>query len=161
LSRQGAGQKFAGGLADHSGRVVKMHTATHLLHQALRDVLGEHVQQKGSNITDERLRFDFTHSQKVTPEQLKQVEATVNAKIMAAIPVEKRILKLDEARALGATGLFGEKYGETVSVYLVGEYSKEFCGGPHVTNTSEIGQFKILKEEASSAGIRRIKATVE
>ncbi|MFA6198619.1 MAG: alanine--tRNA ligase [Patescibacteria group bacterium] len=161
LSRKGAEQKFAGGLADHSDRVVRMHTATHLLHQALNDVLGDHVQQKGSNITDERLRFDFTHPQKVTPEELKQVEQIVNEKIQAAIPVEKRIISLAEARAMGATGLFGEKYGETVSVYLIGDYSKEFCGGPHVTNTKDIGQFKIQKEEASSAGIRRIKATVE
>jgi alanyl-tRNA synthetase len=161
LSRQGAEQKFAGGLADHSDRVVRMHTATHLLHQALNDVLGSHVQQRGSNITDERLRFDFTHTQKVTPEELKQVEQIVNDKIIAAIPVEKRIISLAEARAMGATGLFGEKYGETVSVYLIGDYSKEFCGGPHVTNTKEVGHFKIQKEEASSAGIRRIKATVE
>lgn len=160
LSRKGAEQKFAGGLADHSERVVRMHTATHLLHQALRDVLGDHVHQKGSNITAERLRFDFTHPQKVTPDELKKVEAIVNEKVHAAMTVEKKVLPLEEARKLGAIGLFGEKYGETVSVYTVGEYSKEFCGGPHVTNTKEVGPFKILKEEAVSAGVRRIKAAV-
>ncbi|MFH1171087.1 MAG: alanine--tRNA ligase, partial [bacterium] len=161
LSRKGTEQKFAGGLADHSERVVRMHTATHLLHQALKDVLGDHVQQKGSNITAERLRFDFTHPQKVRSEELQNVEKIVNKKIQEAIPVEKKILSLEEARKLGATGLFGEKYGDTVSVYLVGDYSKEFCGGPHVANTKEIGAFKILKEEAVSAGVRRIKAMVE
>ena len=161
LSRKGAEQKFKGGLADHSERVVRMHTATHLLHQALRDVLGNHVHQKGSNITAERLRFDFTHPQKVTAEELKKVEAIVNEKVAAAVPVEKKVLSLEEARKLGAIGLFGEKYGETVSVYTVGDYSKEFCGGPHVTNTKEVGPFSILKEEAVSAGVRRIKATVK
>lgn len=160
-SRQGAEQKFAGGLADHSERVVRMHTATHLLHQALRDVLGEHVFQKGSNITAERLRFDFTHGQKMTAEELQRVEQIVNEKSQAAMPVVKKIVTLAEARKLGAIGLFGEKYGETVSVYLMGDYSKEFCGGPHVTNTKEVGRFTILKEEAVSAGVRRIKAVVE
>ncbi len=160
LSRKGAEQKFKGGLADRSEVVVRMHTATHLLHQALRDVLGSHVAQKGSNITAERLRFDFTHPQKMTDEQKSEVEKIVNQKISEAIPVERMVLPLAEARKLGAIGLFGEKYGETVSVYLIGDYSKEFCGGPHVQNTREIGRFKITKEEAVSAGIRRIKAVV-
>lgn len=161
LSRRGAKQKFKGGLADHSDIVVRSHTATHLLHQALKDVLGNHVQQKGSNITSERLRFDFTHPQKMTKEELQKVESIVNEKINDAISVEKKILPIDEARKLGATGLFGEKYGDTVSVYLIGDYSKEFCGGPHVQNTKEIGSFHIKKEESVSAGVRRIKAVVE
>ncbi len=160
-SRKGAEQKFAGGLADHSERVVRMHTATHLLHQALRDVLGDHVAQKGSNITSERLRFDFTHPSKVTSEELKKVEERVNEKVRDALIVTRKVIPLSEARKLGAIGLFGEKYGDTVSVYLIGDYSKEFCGGPHVKNTKEVGKFRILKEEAVSAGIRRIKAIVE
>jgi len=161
LSRSGGAQKFAGGLADHSTEVIRMHTATHLLHQALRDVLGDHVFQKGSNITKERLRFDFTHPTKMTDEEKQMVEQIVNEKIKAAIPVERKVLPLEEGRKLGAIGLFGEKYGETVSVYTIGDYSKEFCGGPHVTNTREIGTFKIKKEEAVSAGVRRIKAIVQ
>lgn len=161
ISRKGFEQKFKGGLADHSEMVVRMHTATHLLHQALKDVLGPHVAQKGSNITAERLRFDFVHPKKMTSEELGKVEDIVNQKVSEAIPVEKKILPLAEARKLGATGLFGEKYGETVSVYIIGNYSKEFCGGPHVQNTKEVGKFKILKEEAVSAGVRRIKAVVD
>ncbi len=160
-SRKGAEQKFAGGLADHSDRVVQMHTATHLLHQALKNVLGIHVAQKGSNITAERLRFDFTNPTKLSKKELQKVEEIVNAKIHEAISVERKVLPIAEARKLGATGLFGEKYGETVSVYVIGDFSKEFCGGPHVKNTSEVGRFRILKEEAVSAGVRRIKATVE
>ncbi len=161
LSRKGAEHKFAGGLADHSERVVRMHTATHLLHQALKDVLGPDVNQKGSNITAERLRFDFSFPRKVTPEELSKVEKIVNQQVQKDLTVEKKILPLAEARKLGATGLFGEKYGETVSVYTIGDYSKEFCGGPHVEHTGQVGKFTILKEEAVSAGVRRIKATVE
>ncbi|MFA5107212.1 MAG: alanine--tRNA ligase [Patescibacteria group bacterium] len=161
LSRKGAEKKFTGGLADHGEREVRMHTATHLLHQALRDVLGDHVFQKGSNITAERLRFDFSHSRKVTPDELRQVEKIVNEKIEAGLPVVRTVVSIDEARDMGAIGLFGEKYGDTVSVYSIGDYSKEFCGGPHVANTRQIGHFKILKEEASSAGVRRIKAVVQ
>ncbi|MDD5342424.1 MAG: alanine--tRNA ligase [Patescibacteria group bacterium] len=161
LSRQGAEKKFAGGLADHSERVIKMHTATHLLHQALREVLGDGVGQKGSNITDERLRFDFTYPKKVMSDELRRIEEIVNEKIAAGIPVEKRILPIEEARKIGAIGLFGEKYGDKVSIYLIGDFSKEICGGPHVSNTKLVGKFKILKEEASSAGVRRIKAVVE
>ncbi|MDD5566966.1 MAG: alanine--tRNA ligase [Patescibacteria group bacterium] len=161
LSRQGAEKKFAGGLADHSERVIKMHTATHLLHRALGEVLGEEVQQKGSNITEERLRFDFSYPKKVTSDELRRIEEIVNEKIAAGIPVEKRILPIEEARKIGAIGLFGEKYGDKVSIYLIGDFSKEICGGPHVSNTKLVGKFKILKEEASSAGVRRIKAVVE
>ncbi len=161
LSRKGAEQKFAGGLADHSERVVRMHTATHLLHQALKDVLGPDVNQKGSNITSERLRFDFSFPRKVTAEELSKVEEIVNQQVQKDLTVTKKILPLEEAKKLGATGLFGEKYGETVSVYTIGDYSKEFCGGPHVEHTGLVGTFKILKEEAVSAGVRRIKATVE
>lgn len=164
-SRAGAEQKFKGGLADHSEQVVKYHTATHLLHQALREVLGTHVGQKGSNITAERLRFDFTHPTKMTPEEIKKVEAIVNEKIKAALPVQKVVLPLAEAEKTGALHFFGEKYPDQVNVYFIGDslataFSKEFCGGPHVTNTSEISHFKIAKEEAVSAGIRRIKAVV-
>ncbi len=166
LSRAGAEQKFKGGLADTSDKVTQYHTATHLLHQALRDVLGEHVGQKGSNITAERLRFDFTHHKKMTPEEISAVEKIVNEKIKAALPVNKVILPRAEAEKTGARHFFGEKYGDQVSVYYIGEtlpsaYSKEFCGGPHVANTSELkGVFKITKEEAVAAGIRRVKAVL-
>lgn len=161
LSRKGAEQKFAGGLADHSERVVRMHTATHLLHQALRDVLGPDVFQKGSNITAERLRFDFSFPRKMTPEEIQKVENMVNEQVQRDLKVEKKIIPLEEAKKLSAIGLFGEKYGDTVSIYLIGNYSKEFCGGPHVEHTGQVGKFNILKEEAVSAGVRRIKATVE
>lgn len=160
LSRAGAEQKFKGGLADHSDISVRYHTATHLLHQALRQVLGEHVAQKGSNITPERLRFDFSHSTKLTDEEKTRVETIVNEAISSALPVTYEDLLIDEARKRGAIGLFEEKYGEKVRVYSVGDFSMEFCGGPHVTNTSLLGRFKIEKEEACSAGIRRIKATL-
>lgn len=166
VSRAGAEQKFKGGLAGHSEMEVKYHTATHLLHQALHDVLGEGVGQKGSNITPERLRFDFSFDRKMTDEEKKKVEEIVNEKIRAALPVNKVILPKAEAEATGARHFFGEKYPDEVSVYYMGEslesaYSKEFCGGPHVTNTSELGHFKITKEEAVSAGVRRIKAALE
>jgi len=160
ISRLGTEGKFAGGLADHSNQTTKLHTATHLLHAALRKVLGEHVGQKGSNITAERLRFDFSHPLKMTPEQVKQVEEIVNEQIKRALPVTKEITTPDKAKESGALGFFMEKYGDQVSVYSMGDFSKEICGGPHVENTSELGSFKILKEEAVSAGIRRIKATV-
>lgn len=164
-SRLGAEQKFKGGLAGHSEMEVKYHTATHLLHQALRDVLGNHVFQKGSNITPERLRFDFSHNEKMTPEEIKRVEQIVNEKISEGLPVSFQEVPLDDARNKGALGLFGDKYGETVTLYQIGNgddrYSLEICGGPHVGNTSELGTFKIQKEEASSAGVRRIKAVLE
>ncbi|MBI2474246.1 MAG: alanine--tRNA ligase [Candidatus Taylorbacteria bacterium] len=167
LSRKGAEHKFKGGLSDTSDKVVQYHTATHLLHQALRDILGSHVEQKGSNITAERLRFDFAHSAKMTPEEIKKAEGIVNEKIAAAIPMNRVVLSKDEAEKTGALHFFGEKYGDQVSIYFVGDdiktaYSKEFCGGPHVKNTNELkGTFKIKKEEAVAAGIRRIKAVLE
>ncbi len=161
LSRAGSEQKFAGGLADHSVDTTKLHTATHLLHQALRMVLGDHVEQKGSNITAERLRFDFSHGAKMTPEQIKQVEDIVNEQIKKDLPVHAEQLTVDEAKARGAIGLFEDKYaliGDKINVYFMGDFSKEICGGPHVQRTGELGGIKIQKEEASSAGIRRIKA---
>ncbi|MDP3734831.1 MAG: alanine--tRNA ligase [bacterium] len=171
-SRAGAEKKFHGGLADHSAMSVRYHTATHLLHQALRDVLGEHVFQKGSNITPERLRFDFVHPRKMTREELERVERAVNERIAADLPVAFEILPLEEAKRRGAIGLFEDQYGEKVKVYKIGEgasradglYSFEFCGGPHVGNTRELGEggtrFKIIKEEAISSGIRRIRAVL-
>ena len=159
LSKQGEGV-FKGGLQDDSDATRKLHTATHLLHRALQMVLGPHAQQKGSNITAERLRFDFSHPEKMTPEQLAQVEALVNEQIAGALPVTVETVAVEEAVKRGATALFGAKYGEQVKLYSIGEFSKEVCGGPHVANTSELGRFKIQKEESSSAGVRRIKATL-
>lgn len=161
LSRTASAGQFASGLADHSEQVVRYHTATHLLHQALRDVLGDHVQQRGSNLTAERLRFDFAHPEKMTPEQIERVEGIVNEKIKAALPVSVETMTPEEAKAAGAIGLFGHKYGDSVTVYSIGDYSKEICTGPHVKNTQEMGTFKIAKEEAVSAGVRRIKATLQ
>ncbi len=161
LSRTASAGKFKGGLADHSEIVTKYHTATHLLHQALRKVLGEHVQQKGSNINADRLRFDFAHPEKMTPEQTQQVEDLVNQQIKAELEIKCEEKSVKEAKQEGAIGLFGDKYGNKVKVYSIGPFSKEICGGPHVKNTSELGHFKIIKEESSSAGIRRIKATLE
>ncbi len=160
-SRAGAAQKFAGGLADHSDESKRLHTATHLLHQALRDVLGSHVEQKGSNITQERLRFDFSHGEKMTDEQKKEVERIVNEQIQKNMPIRFEMLTVDEAKERGAIGLFEDKYaqvGDKIKVYFMGDYSKEICGGPHMDTTGQLGSFKIAKEEASSAGIRRIKA---
>ncbi len=167
LSRTASAGQFKGGLASHSEKIVRLHTATHLMNAALRQVLGEGVWQKGSNITEERTRFDFTHSQKMTDEEKRRVEELVNGWIARDLSVKKEILPLEEARKLNAIGVFGEKYADTVSVYTVfdphsGEVvSREFCGGPHVENTGTIGKFKIQKEEASSAGVRRIKAIIE
>lgn len=161
LSRTASQGKFKGGLADTSEMSVKYHTATHLLQQALREVLGTHVFQKGSNITPERLRFDFSHSEKMTDEQKRVVEALVNEKIAEKLPVSYEDLPLKEAETRGAIGLFEEKYGDRVRVYKIGEFSLEFCGGPHVANTGDLGHFKIAKEEACSAGVRRIKAILE
>lgn len=192
LSRSGSEQKFKGGLADNSEIVVKYHTATHLLHEALKQVLGESANQKGSNITPERLRFDFSHNSKMTPEEIKKTEDLVNKWIVEKIPVTREELDKDEAISRGAVHLFGEKYGDKVSVYTIGKVedfpespssgeinrpphdsksknkkenknivSIEFCGGPHVENTGSIGKFKITKEEAVSAGVRRLKAVVE
>jgi len=160
---------FKGGLADHSPEVVKLHTTTHLMYQALKNVLGDHVVQRGSNITSERTRFDFSHSEKVTREQLDEVEKIVNEQIEKDLPVSWKEEKTDEAFKKGASGAFGDKYGETVKVYTIGDennpFSREICGGPHVEHTGVIGEggkkFKITKEEASSAGVRRIKAILQ
>ncbi len=161
LSHQGADQKFKGGLADHSEQTARLHTATHLLHAALRKVLGDEVAQKGSNITAERLRFDFSFGRKMTPEELAEVERLVNAAIDAKVPVVCEEMTVPEAKAKGAIGLFESKYGERVRTYKMGEYSFEICGGPHAENTGDLGSFKIQKEESSSAGVRRIKATIQ
>jgi len=160
-SRQNLDQKFKGGLADHAEKTTSLHTATHLLHKALRTVLGTHVQQKGSNITPERLRFDFSHSERVTPEQLAEVERIVNEQIAADLPVNMEIQTLQQAVEGGALAFFGEKYGEQVKVYSIGNFSKEVCGGPHVTHTGGMGHFRITKEEAVGQGVRRIRAVLE
>lgn len=164
-SRSGAEQKFKGGLSGHGEMETKYHTATHLLHQALRDVLGNHVSQKGSNITDKRLRFDFAHTEKMTDEEKSRVEDLVNEKIQEELPVSFTEMSVDEAKKIGAIGVFDDKYEEAVKVYQMGagddQYSLEICGGPHVENTKSLGKFKIKKEEASSAGVRRIKAVLE
>ena len=160
-SRQGAEQKFKGGLADHSDETARLHTATHMLHKALRIVLGDHVAQKGSNITAERLRFDFSHPDKMTPEQIAEVQKIVNEQIQRELPVICEEMTVDEARAAGAIGLFGDKYGERVKVYSIGDYSKEICGGPHAQNSKDLGEFIIQKEESSSRGVRRIKAIIK
>ena len=159
-SHAGAEQRFKGGLADHSEQTARLHTATHLLHAALRKVLGPEVAQKGSNITAERLRFDFSFGRKMTDEEKKEVERLVNAYIQAAAPITCEEMTVAEAKAQGAIGLFESKYGERVKVYTMGEFSKEICGGPHASNTGDLKSFKIKKEEASSAGVRRIKATI-
>lgn len=185
LSRQGAEQKFKGGLADHSELTTALHTATHLLHSALRKVLGDHVQQKGSNITAERLRFDFSHPEKMTPEQIAAVEKMINEQIQADLPVSCLEMTPEEAKKQGALAFFADKYGDKVKVYTIGDgeetpsvipakagichskttaepppFSREICGGPHVEHLGQLKNFKILKEESSSAGIRRIKAVV-
>ena len=160
-SRQGSELKFKGGLAEQNEQTIAYHTATHLLHKALQIVLGDHAKQCGSNITTERLRFDFTHPEKMTKEQLQQVEDLVNEQIKRDLPVTCEEMSLEEAKASGATGLFENKYGEKVKVYTIGDFSKEICGGPHVTHTGVLGHFKIKKEESSSAGVRRIKAILE
>ncbi|MBI3952751.1 MAG: alanine--tRNA ligase [Candidatus Doudnabacteria bacterium] len=167
LSRTASAGQFKGGLTSQSGKVVRLHTATHLMNAALRKVLGEHVFQKGSNINEERTRFDFTHDKKMTEEEKKKVQDFVNDIITRDLPVKKETMPLEDARKLGAIGVFGEKYPDTVSVYTIYDpssneiISREFCGGPHVERTGIIGNFKILKEEAVSAGVRRIKAAVE
>ena len=160
-SREGSMQKFKGGLASTGEMETKYHTATHLLNAALKKVLGEHVHQKGSNITVERMRFDFSHNSKMTDEEKQKTEDLVNEYIQMAIPVEKLEMQKEEALNLGAEAMFINKYGDIVTVYKIGDVSIELCGGPHVHNTSELGHFKIKKEEASSAGVRRIKAILE
>ncbi|MFA6491007.1 MAG: alanine--tRNA ligase-related protein, partial [Candidatus Magasanikbacteria bacterium] len=173
-SRAGAEQKFAGGLADHSEMATKYHTATHLLHAALQKVLGKHATQRGSNITAERMRFDFSHPQKMTAEEVKTVEDLVNAAITKDYQVTYKEMSFAEAKKKGAIGLFEDKYLDKVKVYTVGDpeqsatadpntptFSREVCGGPHVEHTATLGKFKITKEEAVSSGVRRIKAVLE
>ena len=160
-SRAGSEQKFKGGLASTGEMETKYHTATHLLNAALKQVLGSHVHQRGSNITAERMRFDFSHDAKMTDEEKKATEDLVNKWIEEAIPVEKLEMKKEEAVNIGAEAMFLEKYADIVSVYKIGDVSIEICGGPHVSNTSELGHFKIKKEESSSSGVRRIKAILE
>lgn len=160
LSRKGAEKKFAGGLADHSEETTKLHTATHLLHQALREILGVHVKQAGSNITPKRLRFDFSHSKKLTEEEIKKVEKLVNEKIDQNLKVSWRIMTPEEAKKEGALAFFEKKYEEKVKVYSIDDWSKEICGGPHVDFTGVLGKFKILKEESAGAGSRRIYAVL-
>lgn len=157
-SREATVGRFAGGLADHSEEVTKMHTATHLLHAALRQVLGRHVTQVGSNITRERLRFDFSHPKAMTAEEIKAVEDLVNQKIKEDLPVSFRVTSFDEAIKEGALAFFGEKYGPQVKVYKIGNFSKEVCGGPHVSSTGKIGGVKIIKEKPVGAGKRRLYA---
>ena len=159
-SRMGSTQKFKGGLADQNEKTIAYHTATHLLHQALRTVLGDHVKQSGSNITEERLRFDFTHPQKMTKEEIKEVEDLVNEQIKRDLKVTCEEMSYEDAKKSGAIGLFTDKYGDKVKVYTIGDFSKEICGGPHVTHTGDMGRFKIKKEESSSSGVRRIKAVL-
>ena len=159
-SQQGAEQRFKGGLADHSLQTTRLHTATHLLHAALRKVLGPEVAQKGSNITAERLRFDFTFGRKMTKEEIAEVQALVNEWIQADVPIEMKETTVAEAKAEGAIGLFESKYGERVRMYTMGPYSKEICGGPHASHTGELVSFTIKKEESSSAGVRHIKAVI-
>lgn len=161
LSKAGGEKTFKGGLADHSTETTKLHTATHLLHKALRMVLGEHVEQKGSNITTERLRFDFSHPDKMSDEQIAEVEGIVNKQIGRDLPVHFDTMTLEQARESGAIALFGNKYEEVVKVYSIGDFSKEVCGGPHVEHTAVLGHFRITKEQSSSQGVRRIRAVLE
>ncbi len=168
-SRTATAGMFKGGLAEYSEQTIKYHTATHLMYKALRIVLGEHVQQRGSNITNERLRFDFNHPSKMTPEEIQKVEDVVNEQIAKDLPVTWKEMPTKEGLATGARGHFGEKYGDSVKVYIMGPednpYTMELCGGPHVERTGLLGEggkkFKIIKEESSAAGIRRIKAVLQ
>ena len=160
LSQAGAQQRFKGGLADTSDQTARLHTATHLMHTALRKVLGNEVAQRGSNITPERLRFDFSFGRKMTKEEIEQVNVLVNEAIEAAVDIICEEMSVEEAKNQGAIGLFESKYGEVVKVYTMGDFSKEICGGPHANNTGDLLSFKIKKEESSSAGVRRIKAVI-
>ncbi len=161
VSHAGAEQRFAGGLADTNEQTAKLHTATHLLLAGLRKVLGEDINQKGSNITAERLRFDFNFPRKVERDELDQVEAYVNEAIAAGVPIGMEEMSVEDAKEAGAVGVFESKYGEVVKVYTVPGYSKEICGGPHAANTADLGTFKIKKEQSSSSGVRRIKAVLQ
>ena len=157
-SRQANQRRFAGGLADHSERTTQLHTATHLLHQALRDVLGTHVHQMGSNITPERLRFDFSHPNKLTTEEIRRIEEIVNQQIQRDLQTTMEVMPLQQALDLGALAFFGERYGDLVKVYKIGDYSMEVCGGPHVQHTGEMGRFRITKTENIGQGIQRVRA---
>jgi alanyl-tRNA synthetase len=169
ISRAGAGQKFRGGLADHQERTIMGHTATHLMHQAIRDMLGKHIHQSGSNITTERVRFDFNYDQKLTDEQIKELEDTVNKKIQENLPVHFEMIPTKDAKKMGAIGLFEDTYQDTSKIYFIGgdskhpkeAYSIEFCGGPHVDFTSKVKSFKIIKQESLGKGYRRLYAVVE
>ena len=160
-SKGNTGKVFKCGLAEETEETTRLHTATHLLHAGLKKVLGTHVNQKGSNITPERLRFDFNFERKMLPEEIKAVEDYVNEIIAAAVPVVREEMTVEEAKAAGAIGLFESRYGDKVSVFTIGGFSKEICGGPHVENTKDLGIFKIQKEKSSSAGVRRIKAVLK
>jgi alanyl-tRNA synthetase len=161
LSKKGSEQSFKGGLADHTEATTRLHTATHLLHKALRLVLGTHVEQKGSNITTERLRFDFSHPLPMSQDEIQNVERIVNEQIRRDLPVSMEVMDVAEAKRRGAMALFTDKYDERVKVYAMGDFSLEVCGGPHVQSTGSLGSFKISKEQSSSAGIRRIRAVLE
>jgi len=161
LSQTASAGKFKSGLADTSEKTTKLHTATHLLNEALRKILGQEVKQRGSNITPERLRFDFSFDRKLTQEEIKKIEDLINKKISESLEVARKEMPLKKAFESGAQGEFGAKYPEKVSVYTIGDFSKEICTGPHVKNTKELGKFKIIKEESSSAGVRRIKGILE
>jgi alanyl-tRNA synthetase len=160
-SRQGSAARFRGGLAERMPETTRLHTATHLLHAALRQVLGRHVAQRGSNITAERLRFDFSHATQLSAQQLAEVEVLVNQQIERDLAVTCAEMSVAAARDAGAIGLFGERYGEYVKVYTIGDWSMEICGGPHVDQTGGLGRFRIVKEEAVGAGARRIRAVLE
>ena len=160
-SHAGSEQKFACGLADHKEETTRLHTATHLLHAALRKVLSEDVSQKGSNITEERLRFDFNFPRPMTKEEIEAVENMVNEVIKQNVPVVMEEMSVEQAKEKNFVGLFASKYGEVVKTYSIGDFSREICGGPHVENTGDLGTFKIAKEQSSSAGIRRIKAVLK
>ncbi|OYT36906.1 alanine--tRNA ligase [Candidatus Pacearchaeota archaeon ex4484_71] len=161
LSKTASAGKFKSGLADNSEKTTRLHTAAHLLLAALRKTLNKDISQKGSNINSERLRFDFNFDRKLTPEEKEKIEEIINEQIKKGVKVKREEMSLAEARKRNATGSFDKKYGEKVSVYTIGDFSKEICTGPHVKNTKELGKFKIIKEESSSAGIRRIKAILE
>ena len=162
ISRIGAERRFKGGLSDASEQTAKLHTATHLLNEALRRVLKKKdIIQKGSNITPERLRFDFNFDRKLTEKELEDIEKLVNDQIEKSLSVKRKEMTVEEAKERGAQAVFEHKYGEKVSVYFIGDFSVEICGGPHINNTKELGRFKIVKEEGVAAGTRRIRATLE
>ena len=161
ISKGGSDKKFKGGLESTSDQCIKYHTATHLLHQALRDVLGDSVMQRGSNINEDRMRFDFSHNEKLTQGDIERIEKIVNDRINDSLIISYEDMPISDAKKLGAIGVFDDKYKDMVRVYSIGDYSKEFCGGPHTENTKELGKFRIVKEESVSKGVRRIKGILE